>query len=385
MLPIDRIATFADDLIALRHDLHAHPELGFEETRTAQIVAEKLNAWGIEVHGGIGKTGVVGVLRHGVSASRCIGLRADMDALPITEENDLPYRSKHAGRFHGCGHDGHTTVLLGAARYLAETRNFEGTVNFIFQPAEEGRGGARAMIADGLFDRFPCDEIYALHNTPLGPFGGVSILPGAACASNDFFDIRIKGRASHAASPSKAIDPIIVAVALAQALQTIVGRNVDPQMAAVLSLTQIHAGSAYNAIPETAHLAGTIRTFDEGVRRLIGARMRELASSVASAFAATAEVEIQDINSVLKNDDELNHAVATIARELVEPEKVISLTPRMGSDDFAEMLQIVPGAYFLLGQSPGPGLHNPRYDFDDGIIAIGASILARIAERRIGA
>jgi hippurate hydrolase len=385
MPPIDRIAEFSHELIELRHDLHAHPELGFEEKRTSEIVAAKLSSWGVEVHRGIGKTGVVGVLRNGTVGSRRIGLRADMDALPLDEETNLEFRSKTPGRFHGCGHDGHTTMLLGAARYLAQTKNFDGTVILIFQPAEEGLGGARAMIADGLFDRFPCDEIYALHNSPVGPFGSISVLPGVACAGADFFDIHIKGRGAHAAAPSKAVDPIMIAMTLSQMIQTIVSRNTDPQKAAVVSITKVHAGEAYNVIPETAHLAGTSRTFDAETRQLIRTRLREIGSGVASTFAATVAVEVRDIFSVLENGKEQSLAVADIARELLGSQQVFTTTPKMGSDDFAEMLKIVSGAYFWLGQSPGPGLHNPQYTFDDGILAIGASMLARIAEHRTSA
>src|SRR6266542_4887871 len=266
---LPRVAEFADELVTIRRDLHAHPEIGFEETRTSGIVAEKLAAWGIEVHRGVGKTGVVGVLTGRGAGSRRIGLRADMDALPMDEETNLPYRSKHPGRFHGCGHDGHTTMLLGAARYLAETRKFAGTVVFIFQPAEEGLGGARAMLADGLFERFPCDEIYALHNAPEGPQGQVSVHSGPMMAGADFFDIRITGRGAHGAHPHQAIDPIAVAITLAQAMQTIVSRNTDPRYPTVVSITQIHAGSAYYVIPESAHLAGTVRTFRDEVRELV--------------------------------------------------------------------------------------------------------------------
>src|SRR5262249_26657038 len=242
----------SDEMVAWRRDFHAHPEIGFQEERTSGIVAEKLASWGIEVHRGIGKTGVVGGLK-GRGPGRSIGLRADMDALPMDEMTNLPYRSKNPGVFHGCGHDGHTTMLLGAARYLAETRNFGGTVVLIFQPAEEGLGGAKAMIADGLFQRFPCDEIYGLHNAPAGPRGQISVRSGVAMAGAGFFDIDITGRGAHGAAPELANDPTIVAVTLAQALQSIVSRNVNPQQAAVLSITKIHAGSAYNVIPETAH------------------------------------------------------------------------------------------------------------------------------------
>ncbi|HXN44396.1 MAG TPA: M20 aminoacylase family protein, partial [Xanthobacteraceae bacterium] len=313
-----------------------------------------------------------------------IGLRADMDCLPMDEQTNLPYRSKHPGRFHGCGHDGHTTMLLGAARYLAETRKFDGTVVFIFQPAEEGLGGARAMLADGLFERFPCDEIYALHNAPEGPQGQVSVHSGPMMAGADFFDIRITGRGAHGAHPHQAIDPTVVAITLAQAMQTIVSRNTDPRYPTVVSITQIHAGSAYNVIPENAHLAGTVRTFRDDTRELVRARIRALASGIAASFAATIDVDIRDIFTVLENHEAQTSAAAEAAREIVGDARIdTEPRPKMASEDFADMLRAVPGAYFWLGQTPGPPVHNPGYIFDDGILPIGASLLARIAERQL--
>jgi amidohydrolase len=384
MPALPRILEFADELVAIRRDLHAHPEIGFEEQRTSGIVAQKLASWGVEVFRGMGKTGVVGVLR-GRDGERRVGLRADMDALPMDEETNLPYRSKHPGRFHGCGHDGHTTMLLGAARYLAETRNFNGTVVFIFQPAEEGLGGARAMLADGLFQRFPCDEIYALHNSPEGPQGRVSLHSGPMMAGADFFDICITGRGAHGAFPQQANDPTVIAVTLAQAMQTIVSRNTDPAHPAVVSITQIHAGSAYNVIPESARLAGTVRTFDDGTRELIRGRIRALASGIAASFSATIEVDIRDIFTVLENHEPQTRAAADAAREIVGAERIeLEPRPKMASEDFADMLRAVPGAYFWLGQTPGPAVHNPGYLFDDAILPIGASLLARIAERQLG-
>ncbi|HEX2137535.1 MAG TPA: M20 aminoacylase family protein [Microvirga sp.] len=382
MTIIDRIRSYQDELVAIRRDLHAHPEIGFEEERTSGVVAQRLAAWGIEVHRGIGKTGVVGVLRGGGNAPS-IGLRADMDALPIEETTGLPYASRNPGRMHACGHDGHTTMLLGAARYLAETRNFAGTAVFIFQPAEEGLGGARAMIADGLFERFPCDEIYGLHNSPEGPRGKITIKSGAAMAGADFFDIRIQGRGSHGAYPHKSADPVVIALSLGQTLQTIVSRNVDPIEPAVVSITQIHAGSAYNVIPDTAHLAGTVRTFDEDTKALVRTRVREIAAGVAAAFGATIDVEIREVFSVLRNDPERAEAVARAASELFgEAALERAAAPRMGSEDFADMLQAVPGAYCWIGMEKGPGLHNPNYRFDDEIMPAGAALLARLVEQR---
>jgi amidohydrolase len=385
MKVFERITGYTDDLVAIRRDLHAHPEIGFEEERTSGVVAEKLASWGIEVHRGVGKTGVVGVLR-GKGEGRRIGLRADMDALPIEEQTNLPYRSKTPGKMHACGHDGHTTMLLGAARYLAETRAFDGTAVFIFQPAEEGLGGARAMIADGLFERFPCDEVYGLHNNPNGPRGQVATRPGPSMAAADFFDLRITGRGAHGAHPDQSIDPTVVALTLGQAMQTIASRNVDPLKAAVVSITQVHGGAAYNVIPETMQLSGTIRTFDKEVRELCHKRIRELAAGIGSAFGATIDVDIRDIFSVLENSAEHAQAAAEVATELfgvanVDP----AATPKMGSEDFADMLHAVPGAYLWIGQTPGPAVHNAGYDFDDGIIPIGASLLARLVETRSAA
>ncbi|HEX2726774.1 MAG TPA: M20 aminoacylase family protein [Beijerinckiaceae bacterium] len=383
MTVVDRITAYADDLVALRRDLHANPEIGFTEERTSNIVAQLLAEWGIEVHRGIGKTGVVGVLRGRGGNYRRIGLRADMDALPIEEVADVPFRSTRPGVMHACGHDGHTTMLLGAARYLAETRSFDGTAVFIFQPAEEGLGGARAMLADGLFERFPCDEIYALHNLPDGPRGRVAVKAGPAMAGADFFDIRITGRGAHGAYPNKAIDPTIVAVTLAQAIQTIVSRNADPLQAVVVSITQIHAGSAYNVIPETAQLSGTVRVLDDGARALVRERVHALAAGIGAAFGATVDVDFRNVFTVLNNHDEQAAAIGATAADLFGSDNVTWLEqPRMGSEDFADMLQVVPGAYVWLGQTPGPGLHNPAYQFDDAILPLGAALLARMVETR---
>jgi amidohydrolase len=383
---IERIRSYQDELVAIRRDLHAHPEIGFEEERTSGIVAERLASWGIEVHRGIGKTGVVGVLRSGSGNARRIGLRADMDALPIQETTGLPFASQNPGRMHACGHDGHTTMLLGAARYLAETRNFEGTAIFVFQPAEEGLGGARAMIADGLFQRFPVDEIYGLHNSPDGPRGRITVKPGPAMAAADFFDISIQGRGSHAAYPHKSADPVVIAMTIGQALQTVVSRNADATAAAVLSITQIHAGSAYSVIPDTAHLAGTMRTLDDDVRAMTRTRLREIAQGIAASFGASAEVDIRDVFSVLRNNPEKIEAVARAAGALFG-ETVLErpATAHMGSEDFADMLLAVPGAYCWLGMKGAGALHNPNYEFDDEIIPLGASLLARLVEQQSAA
>jgi amidohydrolase len=386
MSPIDRIQTYADELTALRRDLHAHPELGFQEVRTSGIVADLLTGYGIEVHRGVGGTGVVGILKGRSDNGRRIGLRADMDALPIEEETNLPYRSTYPGKMHACGHDGHTTMLVGAARYLAETRDFDGTAIFVFQPAEEGLGGARAMLADGLFERFPCDEIYGLHNQPNGPHGAIKLRPGPIMAAADFFDIKVRGRGIHAAQPHHGVDPILISTALAQAMQSIVSRNADPLKSIVISITRIQAGSAYNIVPESAELAGTIRTFDRDLRALASRRIRELAAGYAAAYGAEIDVEIKDVFSVLENAPEQAAAAAEIAAEVVGTDKVdVNASPRMGSEDFADMTLAVPGAYAWLGSNPGPGLHNASYNFDDTIIPIGSAYLARLVERRTAA
>jgi hippurate hydrolase len=383
MSGLERIYGYTEQLVKIRHDLHMHPELGFAEERTAGVITKLLGSWGIEVHKGIGKTGVVGVLRGRGDNGRRVGLRAELDALPLEEATGLKYGSREPGVFHGCGHDGHMAILLGAARYLAETRAFNGSVVFIFQPAEEGGGGARAMLADGLFDRFPCDEIYALHNVPTGPRGRIGMRVGPAMAAADFFDIKIVGRGSHAAQPQRSIDPIAVGVTLVQALQTILSRNIDPLNSAVLSVTRIQAGSTYNVIPETAHIAGTIRTFEQDVRVLAAKRLRGLAAGIGEAFDAAIAVEIQDVFSVLTNNEEQTKAAVNIASELFGAENVdAEAAPQLASEDFADMLKVVPGCYLWLSQTAGWALHNPKYVFDDAIIPQGAWMLASLAERR---
>lgn len=379
---VPEILSLADELAAIRQDIHAHPEIGFQETRTADLVAQRLEQLGVEVHRGIGGTGVVGII-YGKGGGKRIGLRADMDALPMEEATGLPYASKTVGVFHGCGHDGHTTMLLGAAHYLTQSKNIDGDIVLIFQPAEEGLGGASRMIEDGLFERFPCDEIYGLHNWPGAPVGRISLTKGVAMAAADTFDIEITGRGAHGAQPHHSVDSVMVATTIAQALQTIVSRNIDPLKSAIVSVTQIHAGSAYNVIPETAFLAGTIRSFDDDVRALIASRLTSLAQNIAEGFDAEARVKIVPRFSVLRNSDIQAEAAMQIAADLVgatcaqyDPE------PKSGSEDFAEMLAIVPGAYLMIGQGPGASLHNPAYNFNDDIIPIGASLLARIAETR---
>lgn len=382
MTAIPRIEAFAPDMTALRRDFHAHPEIGFQETRTSGIVADLLTQWGIEVHRGIGGTGVVGVL-HGKAPGRRIGLRADMDALPIEEQTNLPWRSQTQGAMHACGHDGHTTMLLGAARYLAETRDFAGTAVFIFQPAEEGLGGARAMLADGLFERFPCDEIYGMHNSPMHAHGVVGVKPGVAMAGADFFDMTIRGRGSHGAMPEQSRDPVVAAAALVQALQSIVSRNVGPREAAVLSVTIVQGGAAYNVVPDSVRIGGTTRFFDSGVGERVRQRMTAIAAGIAASFDVAIDVEIRPTFSVLENDPALSREMIAAAGEVVGQDMAaLKDEPVMGSEDFADMLAVVPGAYCTIGQHGDVPLHNPGFIFDDAVLPLGASIYARLVERR---
>ncbi len=386
MPAIEAIEAFAHEMTAIRHDLHAHPEIGFEEVRTSGIVAEKLQNWGIETFREIGKTGVVGILHGTKGAGKRIGLRADMDALPMDEITNLPYRSTSPGRFHGCGHDGHTTMLLGAARYLAGNRDFAGTAVFIFQPAEEGLGGARAMIADKLFERFPCEEVYGLHNSPYLEPGQVRVFPGAAMAAADLFDIRIKGRGSHGAMPQVSRDPIVVASALVQALQSIVSRNADPLKAAVVSVTQLHAGSAYNVIPEKAVLTGTVRTFSAELAEMIRQRMHAIIAGIATAYEVEIDFDIRNAFSVLENHETETGFLADACRDIVGEDNLLTdPKPMMGSEDFADMLHAVPGCYCWVGHAGDVPLHNPGFVLDDAILPVGASIFARIVEKRLAA
>ncbi|MBU6500201.1 MAG: amidohydrolase, partial [Rhodospirillales bacterium] len=337
MTALDTITGFADELTALRRDFHAHPELGLEEHRTAAIVAARLAEWGIEVHAGIGVTGVVGVLRRGEGPR--IGLRADMDCLPMEEQTNLDYRSQTPGRMHACGHDGHTTMLLGAAKYLATSGNFKGTVNFIFQPGEEGIGGALAMLKDGLFERFPCDAIFAMHNRPGLPVGQFAISPGPSAAGGAFFDITVTGRGSHGARPEGSIDPVLTACHITTALQSIVARNVPPADTAVLSVTRVTGGDAYNVIPQTATIAGTARAFKPEVMALLESAMKRVARGVAEGFGATAEVDFRVIFAPLINDPARTDAIADAAASLVGEAAVDrAKPPGMGSEDFSFMM-----------------------------------------------
>ena len=383
---IERIAEHHAQLSAWRRDIHAHPELGFEETRTAALVAERLASFGIDVHRGIGRTGVVGVLRHG-SSPRTIGLRADMDALPIHEANTFAHRSRHPGRMHACGHDGHTTMLLGAAKHLAATRNFDGTVHFVFQPAEEGLGGARAMIDDGLFRRFPCETIFGMHNRPSLAVGRFAVRAGPMMAGGAFFDIDVTGVGSHGARPEAGVDPVMVAVHVAATLQTIVSRNVPPVETAVLSITQIHAGDTYNVIPQTARLSGTVRAFSSAVMALIGGNLARVAEGVAQAMGAKVAVDFRENFPPTVNDPGQAEFAASVCAELVGAEQVVRDPPLiMASEDFSFMLNEVPGCFINIGNGGAEGaceVHNPAYDFNDAALPLGAAFFVRAAERKL--
>ena len=381
--PIDQIRRYHPELTAIRQHIHANPELGLEEHRTADLVAQKLEEWGIEVHRGVGGTGVVGVLRSG-NGQATIGLRADMDALPIEEANDFAYRSRNAGKMHACGHDGHTTMLLGAARYLAETRNFNGTVNFIFQPGEEGIGGALAMLKDRLFERFPCNAVFGMHNRPGMPVGKYGITPGTAMAGGAFFDITITGRGAHGARPEASIDPVLAACHIGTALQSIVARNVPPSDTAVLSVTRVVAGEAYNVIPQTATLSGTARTMKRETMTMLEAGIQRVAAGVASGLGATAEVDFRLIFAPLLNHPEHTQAIADAAAELVGDGNINrAQTPGMASEDFSFMLEQVPGAYINLGNGESASVHNHLYNFNDEAIPFGSALYSRLVERQL--
>jgi amidohydrolase len=377
------IRGFHDELTAIRRDLHSNPELGLEEHRTAEIVAAKLKEWGIEVHRGIGKTGVVGVLKRG-SGGKSIGLRADMDCLPMEEQTNLPYRSTKSGLMHACGHDGHTTMLLGAAKYLAASQAFQGTVHFIFQPGEEGAGGALAMLEDGLFEKFPCDQIFALHNRPGQAIGTFAIGKGPQSAGGAFFDITITGRGAHGARPELSVDPVLVAGQIITALQSIVARNISPADTAVLSVTRVVAGDAYNVIPESAKMSGTARAFKAATMQMMEDGIRRIAKGVAEGFRAEAEVDFRLIFAPLINADAQTDIVADAAASVVGEANVDrAKPPSMGSEDFSFMMEKVPGAYIQVGNGDSAGLHNPAYNFNDEATPYGAALLATVVERQL--
>lgn len=383
ILPI--IADSKDELEAIFRDLHAHPEIGFTEVRTSGIVAETLRSYGVdEVHTGLGKTGVVALIQGKGQGNRRVGLRADMDALPIHEATGLAYASLNDGVMHACGHDSHTTMLLGAAKHLAATRDFDGTAVIVFQPAEEGLGGARQMLADGLFEKFPVDEIFGMHNWPDGKLGKVGICKGKAMAGAAFFDIHIKGKGSHAAQPNNSKDALIIAASLASELQTILSRNLPPREMLVLSITQMHAGTAYNVVPETATLAGTIRYFNDEMYDLAAKRVQMICDGMAIMHEVEITVDLRNVFDVLINDDELSDAYMDAAGDVVGAENLDpNIPPATGSEDFADMLKSVPGAYCLVGHAGTMPLHNPEYVLDPSILPVGASIMARVVERRL--
>lgn len=382
-----------EELTAIRRDIHAHPELAFTEERTSSLVAERLTGLGLEVHTGIGRTGVVGVLRAG-SGKRSIGLRADMDALPMPELNRFAHRSQNEGKMHGCGHDGHTTMLLGAAQYLASHRNFDGTVNFIFQPAEEGgNAGAKAMMDDGLFERFPCDVVYGMHNMPGMEQGHLAFRSGPTMASSNRFDIIIKGVGGHAAQPHNSVDPIMIAAEIVQALQTLITRNKNPIDTAVLSLTQIHAGDAYNVIPAQAVIRGTVRTYTVAVLDMMENNMRRIVTKLCEAYGATGELDFVRCYPPLVNWPEQTEFAAGVAESVFGAQRVNrSIPPFTGSEDFSFYLEKVPGTYLFIGNGDGAHrmdtyhgmgpcqLHNSNYDFNDALLPVGATYWVKLVE-----
>ncbi len=366
-----------------RRDIHANPEIAFEEHRTARIVAEKLESFGIEVETGIAGTGVVGTIKKG-RGNRSIGLRADLDALLIDEANEFDYKSKNPGKMHACGHDGHTTMLLGAAKYLAEHGEFDGTVNLIFQPAEENEGGGRAMIEDGLFDKYPVESIYGMHNIPGMPVASFAVKPGPFMAAFDIFNLKIKGRGGHAAMPQTAIDPIIIGTKVIEAFQTIVSRSINPQEPSVLSVTQFHGGDAYNVIPNEVEIKGCTRCFSAEVQKKFELEMKRIAESICQAYGAECEFHYERRYPATINTEEETLIAGKVAQGIVGEERVnLSPTPSMGSEDFAYMLQEKPGSYIWIGNGDGEGscmIHNPGYDFNDEILPIGATYWVKITE-----
>jgi amidohydrolase len=391
---LDSLVTQAASISAVRRDIHAHPELCFQEQRTADLVAAKLTEWGIPIHRGMGTTGVVGMIKNGTS-DRAIGLRADMDALPMQEFNKFPHASQYAGKMHACGHDGHVAMLLAAAQHLAKNRNFDGTVYVIFQPAEEGGGGAREMIKDGLFEKFPMQAVYGMHNWPGLGVGKFALSAGPVMASSNEFTITIHGKGSHAALPHNGIDPVPIACQMVQAFQTIITRNKKPVDAGVISVTMIHAGEATNVVPDLCQMRGTVRTFSIEVLDLIEARMREVANYICSAFGATCEFDFHR-----NYPPTINHAAETdfakkVLSTIVGEANIVPQEPTMGAEDFSYMLQVVPGAYAFIGNGEGSHreighgegpctLHNPNYDFNDELIPLGGTFWVKLVEAKLG-
>jgi amidohydrolase len=387
---LDSVITQAAAITAIRRDIHAHPELCFEENRTADVVAARLTEWGIPIHRGLGKTGVVGIIRNGTS-TRAVGLRADMDALPMQEFNTFGHASRHAGKMHACGHDGHIAMLLAAAQHLAKHRNFDGTVYVIFQPAEEGGGGAREMIKDGLFEQFPMEAVFGMHNWPGEQVGKFAVSPGPVMASTAEFKITIRGKGSHAALPHNGVDPVPIACQMVQAFQTIVSRNMKPIDAGVVSVTMLHAGEATNVVPDSCELQGTVRAFRGEVQDLIEQRMRQIAEHVCAAHEAKCEFEFHRNYPATVNSAPEAEFAREVMASIVGPDNVSVQEPTMGAEDFAFMLQAKPGAYCFIangdgshremGHGAGPCmLHNPSYDFNDDLIPLGATYWVRLAE-----
>jgi amidohydrolase len=391
---IEPILADAATITALRRDIHAHPELCFQEERTADVIAKALTDWGIEVHRGLGKTGVVGIVSNGTS-KRAVGLRADIDALPMTEHNHFAHASTHPGKMHACGHDGHTAMLLAAAKHLSKHRNFDGTVVLVFQPAEEGGGGAREMMKDGLFDKFPMEAIFGIHNWPGMQVGQFALKSGPVMASSNEFKITIRGKGAHAALPHNGIDPVPVACQMVQAFQTIVTRNKRPVETAVISVTMIHAGEATNVVPDFCEIQGTVRTFTTEVLDLIERRMKTIAESTCAAFEAGCEFEFKRNYPATVNHAAETEFTRQLLGEVVGAENVLEFEPTMGSEDFSYFLQAKPGCYFLIGNGDGAHregghglgpcmLHNSSYDFNDELIPLGATAWVRLAEKWLG-
>lgn len=385
--PRQAIAAYQDQLVAVRHDLHAHPELGFQETRTAALLARELAALKLEVHSGLGGTGLVAVVHGRATASgRAVGLRADMDCLPITETTQVPHRSVHAGRMHACGHDGHCAMLLGAARYLSQTQRFNGTVYLIFQPAEEGLGGGQAMVKDGLFTQFAMEQVYALHNWPALAPGKIAVRSGPVMAAMDEFTVTLKGKGGHGAMPHLTVDPVVASAHVITALQTVASRNADPTEALVVSVTSMQTSQvgAYNVIPDHVKLLGTVRSFNTATRELAERRLREIVQGVASAMGAHAQLEYRHGYPATVNTPQEAAFAARVGAAVFGADNVITdANPSMGAEDFAYMLEQRPGAYVWLGQGSGANgcfLHNPGYDFNDDVIPLGAGYLAALVE-----
>ena len=384
MSVITRVLDYQAELSSIRQDIHMHPETAFEEVRTSDLVARKLAEYGCEVHRGLAKTGVVGTLRRG-NATRAVGLRADMDALPIQERNTFAHASINKNKMHACGHDGHTTMLLGAARYLAESKSFNGTIHFIFQPAEEGLGGGRVMVDEGLFQKFPCDGVFAIHNVPGLPIGHMAVRAGTLLASSDSWTIKVKAKGSHGAMPHQGNDPFIIGCQIVLALQTIASRNVDPLDSVVVSVGFMKGGDTFNVIPDEVTIGGTARALVPHVQDMIESRMGEIARGVAQAYGASVDVKYDRRYPPTINHADETEFAAKVAEEVCGPGNVKrDIPPVMGGEDFSFMLQKVPGAMLWLGNGPGEGnclLHNPNYDFNNEAIPVGVSFLARLAER----